>query len=73
MWTLIMKLPYNEVKSFPEVKSQTGLCSLRVSWKRALKKTSLTLFKKFPQAKHASQMTFLQNLLKTLQIVIARN
>ena len=45
MWTLIMKLPYNEVKSFLEVKSQTGLSLLRVSWKRALKKTSLTLFK----------------------------
>ena len=25
MWTLIMKLPYTEVKFFPEVKSQTGV------------------------------------------------
>ena len=31
MWTLIMKLPHTEVKS------QTGLSSLRVSCKRALK------------------------------------
>ena len=32
-----MKLPYTEVKFYPEVKSQTGLSSLRVSCKRALK------------------------------------
>ena len=31
-----MKLPYTEVKRYPEVKSQTGLSSLRVSCKRAL-------------------------------------
>ena len=30
-----MKLPYTEVKFYPEVKSQTGLSSLRVSCKRA--------------------------------------
>ena len=35
MWTLIMKLPDTEVKFYPEVKSQTGLCSLQVSCKRA--------------------------------------
>ena len=32
---LIMKLPHTEVKFYPEVKSQTGLSSLRVSCKRA--------------------------------------
>ena len=32
-----MKLPHTKVKFYPEVKSQTGLCSLRVSCKRALK------------------------------------
>ena len=36
MWTLIMKLLCIEVKFYPEVKSQTGLSSLRVSCKRAL-------------------------------------
>ena len=36
MWTLIMNLPHTEVKFYPEVKSQTGLSSLRVSCKRAL-------------------------------------
>ena len=36
MWTLVMKLPYTEVKFHPEVKSQTDLSSLRVSCKRAL-------------------------------------
>ena len=36
MWTLILKLPYTEVKFHPEVKSQTGLSSLQVSCKRAL-------------------------------------
>ena len=30
-----MKLPHTEVKFYPEVKSQTGLSSLRVSCKRA--------------------------------------
>ena len=35
MWTLMMKLPYTEVKFYREVKSQTGLSSLRVSCKRA--------------------------------------
>ena len=33
---LLMKLPHTEVKFYPEVKSQTGLSSLRVSCKRAL-------------------------------------
>ena len=33
---LIMKLPHTEVKFYHEVKSQTGLSSLRVSCKRAL-------------------------------------
>ena len=42
MWTLIMKLPYTEVKFYPEVKSQTGLSSLRVSRKRALVDKKLT-------------------------------
>ena len=37
MWKLIMKLPHTEVKLYPEAKSQTGLSSLRVSRKRALK------------------------------------
>ena len=36
MWTLIMKLSYTEVNFYPEVKSQTGLSSLRVSCERAL-------------------------------------
>ena len=36
MWTLIIKLPYTEVKFYPKVKSQTGLSSLRVSCKCAL-------------------------------------
>ena len=36
MWTLIMKLPYTEVKVYLEVKSQTGLSSLRDSCERAL-------------------------------------
>ena len=36
MWTLIMKLPHTKVKFYPEVKSQTGLSSLRVSCKRDL-------------------------------------
>ena len=36
MWTLIMKLPYTEVKFYPEVKSQAGLTSRRVSCKHAL-------------------------------------
>ena len=31
-----MKLPHTEGKFYPEVKSQTGLSSLRVSCKRAL-------------------------------------
>ena len=34
----IMKLPYTEVKFYHEVKSQTGLSSLRVSCKCALRK-----------------------------------
>ena len=36
MRTLIMKLPYTEVKFYPKVKSQTGLNSLWVLCKRAL-------------------------------------
>ena len=32
-----MKLPHTEVKFYSEVKSQTGLSSLRVSCKRALR------------------------------------
>ena len=43
MWTLIMKLPHTEVKFYPEVKSQTGLNSLRVSRKRALKWIAIPL------------------------------
>ena len=39
MQTLIMKLPHTEVKFYPEVKSQTGLSSLRVSCKRANRRT----------------------------------
>ena len=31
-FTLIMKLPYTKVKFYPELKSQTGLSSLRVLW-----------------------------------------
>ena len=38
MWTLIMKLPYTEVKFYPEVKFQTGMSSLRVSCKCALRR-----------------------------------
>ena len=44
MWTLTMKLPQTEVKFYPEVKSQTGLSSLRVSCKRPLKSESLYIF-----------------------------
>ena len=36
MLALIMKLPHTEVKFCSEVKSQTGLRSIRVSCKRAL-------------------------------------
>ena len=32
-----MKLPHTKVKFYPEVKSQTGLSSLRVPCKRALR------------------------------------
>ena len=35
MCMLIMRLPHTEVKFYPEVKSQTGLSSLRMSCKRA--------------------------------------
>ena len=38
-----MKLPYTEVKFYPEVKSQTGLSSLRVSCKRALNQHKITV------------------------------
>ena len=37
-----MKLPYTNVKFYPEVKCQTGLSSLRVLCKRALRKLSRT-------------------------------
>ena len=36
MQTLKMKLPHTEVKFYPELKSQAGLSSLRVSCERAL-------------------------------------
>ena len=36
MWTLIMNSTYTKMKFYPEVKSQTGLNSLRVSCERAL-------------------------------------
>ena len=39
MWTLTMKLPHSEVKFYPDVKSQTGLSSLRVSCKLGLKQS----------------------------------
>ena len=35
-----MKLPHTEVKFYPDVKSQIGLSSLRVSCKRALSSSS---------------------------------
>ena len=38
MWTLVIKLPHTEVTFYPKVKSQTGLRSLWVSRKRALRK-----------------------------------
>ena len=34
-----IKLPHNEVKFYPEVKSKTGLSSLRVSYKCTLSQT----------------------------------
>ena len=37
MGTLIMKFPHIKVKFYPKVKSQTGLSSLWVSCKRALR------------------------------------
>ena len=40
MWMLIMKISYTEVKSYPEVKSQTSLRSFQVSCKNALKSPS---------------------------------
>ena len=36
MWTLIMNSTYTKMKFYPEVKSQTGLSSLRVSCERVL-------------------------------------
>ena len=36
MWTVIKKLPHTEVKFYSEVKSQTGLSSLRVSCKHVI-------------------------------------
>ena len=51
MRTLIMKLPHTEVKFYPEVKSQTGLSSLRVSCKRAVSDISRAFnFVKIPAA-----------------------
>ena len=44
MWTLIMKLAHTEVKFYPEVKSQTGLSSLRLSCKRALMALQFLIF-----------------------------
>ena len=44
MWTLLMKLPYTEVKFYPEVKSQTSLSSLRVSCKHAFLISANNLF-----------------------------
>ena len=38
-----MKLPHTEVKFYPELKSQTGLSSLQVSCKRALRTDSTKL------------------------------
>ena len=40
-WTLILELPYIEVKFYPEVKYQTGLSSLRVSRKLTFRHNSL--------------------------------
>ena len=34
---MVLRLPHTEVKFYPEVKSQTGLSSLRISCKRALR------------------------------------
>ena len=47
MWTLIMKLPHTELKFYPDVKSQTGLSSLRVSCKRALRNQTMIFIKAF--------------------------
>ena len=44
MWTLVMKLPYTEVKFYPKVKFQTSLSSLWVSCKRAHREFFDTVF-----------------------------
>ena len=49
MWTQIMRLPYTEVKFFPELKIQTGLCSLPVLSKRDLRIWYTVFVKKFEQ------------------------
>ena len=41
---LTMKLPHTEVKFYPDMKSQTGLSSLRVSCKGALSNFVFSLF-----------------------------
>ena len=42
-----MKLPYTEMKFYPKVKSQTGLSSLRVSCKHALRTHGIWAFYHF--------------------------
>ena len=37
MWTLVMKLAHTEIKFYLQVKSQTGVSSLRASCKRSLR------------------------------------
>ena len=64
---LIINLPYNEMKFYPEVKSQTGLSSVGVSRKRALTLVYklIKLGKKQWQRKEANQ-DFLKDLEKLL-------
>ena len=50
MRTMIMKLPHTQVKFYREMKSQTGLSSLRVSCKRALRRRNLKWW--IERAKH---------------------
>ena len=61
MWTLIMKLPYIEVKFYPDVKSQTDLNSLRVSCKRALRCFTQVQFKSFSHWENTSWKFFKVN------------
>ena len=49
MWMQIMKLPYTEVKFYPEKKTQTGLSSLQVSCKCGLRIWWTAFAKKFKQ------------------------